>query len=377
MNKIFRPVSALGAVFFAGLALAACGGGGVSGSAVANVDGTEITNEAFNHWMEVAATSTRTSPTAKPVVPVPPNYEACIKHIEEQPLAKGQVKPTKAAAKTQCESQYKALQQEVLGFLTSSQWVIGEAGKLGVKVSDEEVHKQFIKIRSQQFPSQAEFQKFLTNSGQTVSDLLLRVKLNLLSSKIQKKVIEGKGEVTQADVEKYYKENEARFGTPEKRNVSIILTKDEAAASAAKSEVESGKSFSSVAKARSTDPTSKATGGLISEVVKGQEAKPLDEAIFSAQKGQLQGPVKTPFGYYVFRVESATPGSKQALSQVSSSIKAQLKATKQQEALTHFVKEFKTTWKAKTDCREGFVVANCSQYKGTTTGAGASTTAGG
>lgn len=376
MRKLIRPISALGAVFFAAGALAACGGG-LSSNAVVNVNGTNISQETFNHWMEVASASTRTSPTSKPVVPVPPNYEACIKHLEAQPQPKGAAKQTPSQLKAQCESQYKALQQEVLGFLTSSQWVLAEAEKLGVKVSDKEVHDQFVKIRSQQFPNQAEFQKFLTNSGQSVSDLLLRVKLNLLSSKIQKKIVEGKGNVTQADVEKYYKENQSRFGTPEKRNVSLVLTKDEAAAKAAKSEIESGKSFAEVAKARSTDPTSKANGGQLSEVVKGQEAKPLDESIFSAQKGQLLGPIKTPFGYYVFRVTSTAPGSQQQLSQVSSSIKAQLKATKQQEALTKFVKEFKTTWKEKTDCRSGYVVANCKQFKAPKTGAGStSTTAG-
>ena len=71
----------------------------------------------------------------------------------------------------------------MLGFLISSTWVLGEANSLGVKVSDKEVKKQFAKIKSQQFPKAAEFEKFLKTSGQTVSDLLLRVKLNLLSRK--------------------------------------------------------------------------------------------------------------------------------------------------------------------------------------------------
>ena len=111
------------------------------------------------------------------------------------------------------------LKQEVLGFLISSEWVIGEAGKLGVKVSDAGVKKEFEKIKNEQFPKAAEFEKFLATSGQTVSDLLLRVKLNMLSSKIQQKIAKGKGAPSKAEIEKYYKENESRFGTPEKRNV--------------------------------------------------------------------------------------------------------------------------------------------------------------
>ena len=102
------------------------------------------------------------------------------------------------------------------------------------------------------------------------------MKLNLLSSKIQQKVAKAKHTLTQAEIEKYYNENKSHFGTPEKRTIAIILTKTEAQALQAKKEIESGKSFASVAKSTSIDPTSKSNGGLIVGVVKGQEEKALD-----------------------------------------------------------------------------------------------------
>ena len=212
----------------------------------------------------------------------------------------------------------------MLGFLISSEWVIGEASHLGVKVSDAEVKKEFEKIKNEQFPKAAEFEKFLATSGQTVSDLLLRVKLNMLSSKIQQKISKEKGTPSKAEIEKYYKENPSRFGTPEKRNVAIILTKTEAQAKEAKKEIESGKSFASVAKAKSIDPTSKAKGGLLTGVTKGQEETALNTAIFSAPLNKLSGPVKTPFGYYIYEVKSATKGTQQTLKQAEASIKQQL-----------------------------------------------------
>ena len=49
----------------------------------------------------------------------------------------------------------------------------------------------------------------------------------------------------------------------------------------------------------SIDPTSKANGGLLKEVVQGEEEKALDTAIFSAKTRVLGGPVKMPFGYYI------------------------------------------------------------------------------
>jgi foldase protein PrsA len=207
-----------------------------------------------------------------------------------------------------------------------------------------------------------------------VSDLLLRVKLNMLSQKIQKKISKTKGKVTQAQIQKYYNENKSRYGVPEKRSVEIILTKTEAAAKSAKKEVESGKSFASVAKSKSIDPTSKAKGGLLGEITKGQEEQSLDTAIFSASKGQLGGPIKTSFGYYVFEVLASKAGTQQSLSQVQSAIKQQLTATQQQAALSKFVKEFKKKWKGKTDCRSGWVVEDCKQYKAPKTSSTGTTT---
>jgi parvulin-like peptidyl-prolyl isomerase len=355
-------IPALGAVLFALVGLSACGG--IPGDAVVSVDGNSITKTTFNHWMNVAAASSATTAGSKPVIPVPPNYTACIASLKAAAKpAKGQTPPTEAALKSQCAQQYKSLQQEVLGFLISSNWVIGEAKSLGVKISDAEVKKQFEKIKSQQFPKAAEFEKFLKTSGQSVSDLLLRVKLNLLSQKIQQKIVKQKSKVTQAQIAKYYKENPKRFGVPEKRNLLIILTKTEAQAKKAKQEVESGKSFASVAKRVSIDPTSKSNGGKLVGVVKGQEEKSLDAAVFSAKKNVLTGPIKTPFGYYIFEVQTITAGSQQSLKQAEPSIKSQLTATQQQAALSKFVKEFKKKWMSKTDCRAGYVVTDCKQYK--------------
>jgi foldase protein PrsA len=316
--------------------------------------------------MEVASASSNTAGTsAKAAIPEPPSYTACIAHLQATTPkpAKGQAAPTTAQLKTQCEQQYKALQQEVLGFLVSAEWVIGEASHLGVKASDTEVKKKFEEVKTQQFRKPAEFEKFLATSGQSVSDLLLRVKLNLLSSKIQQKVTNTKVKITQAQITKYYNENKQRFGKPESRNIEIILTKTEAAAKKAKQEVESGKSFASVAKRVSIDPTSKATGGTLQGVVKGQEEKTLDAAIFAAKANVLSGPVTTPFGFYIYEVTGISPGSPETQAQAQSSIKQQLTATQQQTALSNFVKEFKKRWTGRTDCRAGYVVADCKQYK--------------
>jgi foldase protein PrsA len=361
---------------FALIGLSACGG--IPSNAVVQVNGNPITKATFAHWMAVATASTAAAAGAKPVVPEPPDYKACIARARAiTPTVKGQPAPTQAVLKSQCEQQYKALQQEVLGFLISSAWVLGEAESLGVKVSDKEVHKRFEEVVKQQFPKAAEFEKFLASSGQSVSDLLLRVKLNLLAQRVQQNIAKRKASITHAQIAQYYKENSQRFGQPEKRNLKIILTKTEEAASKAKKEIESGKSWASVAKSASIDPVTKNNGGVLVGVVKGQEEKSLDSAIFAAKTNVVQGPIKTVFGYYIFEVTSVTPGKQLTLAQAEASIRQQLTATHQQAAITSFIKEFKKKWLAKTECVASYggvplaqAIQDCKEYKAPKTPSG-------
>jgi foldase protein PrsA len=368
VSKLSGQIAALGAVLVTALTLTACGG--IPGNAVVSVNGKAITKDTFNHWVAIAASSSSAaapgSTAPKPVAPDPPSYTACIAHLEATAPkpAKGQPKPTAATLKAQCEQQYTALKQQVLGFLISSDWVIGEASDQGVKVSDAEVKKQFNQIKQQQFPKEADFQKFLASSGQTISDLLLRVKLNMLSSKIQQKVTKNAGKKAgQKEIAAYYEQHRQQYGQPERRNLLIILTKTQGAAEKAKQEVQSGTSFASVAKKTSIDPVSKASGGSLPGVVKGQEEKSLDAAVFSAKTNVLGGPIKTPFGYYIFEVKKTLPASRQTLAQVQSSIQQQLSAQTQQKALSEFVKNFRKKWTGRTECRTGYVVQDCKSYK--------------
>ncbi|HEX5310147.1 MAG TPA: hypothetical protein VFW38_13845 [Solirubrobacteraceae bacterium] len=80
---------------------------------------------------------------------------------------------------------------QVMGFLISSVWVQGEARALHVHVSPAAVHRQFELERHLQFPRRRDFQRFLKKSKQTVADLLMRVELDMLSQRIQRRVAAG------------------------------------------------------------------------------------------------------------------------------------------------------------------------------------------
>jgi foldase protein PrsA len=109
----------------------------------------------------------------------------------------------------------------------------------------------------------------------------------------------------------------------------------------------------------SIDEASKAQGGRLPAVAKGQQEKALDEAVFASKKGKVEGPVKTQFGWYVFEVEKVTPASQQSLEQSKDTIKNLLRSERQQKALDKFVKDFREEYKDQTDCADDFRIAEC------------------
>ena len=80
-----------------------------------------------------------------------------------------------------------------------------------------------------------------------------------------------------------------------------ILVASEAECLDLKTKLENGAEFESLAKAHSTCPSS-AKGGALGEFGPGQMVKEFDEVVFSAPVGEVQGPVKTQFGYHLLEV---------------------------------------------------------------------------
>jgi foldase protein PrsA len=220
MFKPVRCIAALGAVFLTIGGLAACGSGGIPSDAVVQVNGQPITKAAFEHWLGVAAAASSGSlagqKAAKPVLPEPPSYTACVAHLKEvEPKpAKGQKAKTEAELKAQCEQQYSELKQQALGFLITVDWIFDEAQAQGLHVSDSEVAKKFNQLKDQQpqLRKEAEFKKFLASTGYTVSDLLLRVKYSMLEAKLREKITnDAKQPLSEATVAKYYNEHKSQY----------------------------------------------------------------------------------------------------------------------------------------------------------------------
>jgi len=342
------------------LTVAACGNE-VPPNGVARVDDEVIKKTEFDRWI-TAAVRSQAPPGAggaPPAAPDPPAYTKCAAAKQGQPVVKGQQKPSPAQAKTQCKQEYDQLKTQVMNFLITSDWIEQEAEARDIKADDATIKKQFEDQKKQSFPDDKGYQEFLKTSGRTEADLLYQVKIDYLSNEVRKKVVAGKGNVTDAQIKAYYDKNKQKFAQPERRDLAVVLTKSKSKAEQAQQAIESGDSFSKVAKKYSIDEASKAQGGKLPGIGKGQLEQELDEAVFEAKPDELKGPIKTQFGYEVFEVTKITPASQQTLPQAKETIKATIKADREKAALDAFVKGFRTKYKEQTNCAEGFVVSEC------------------
>ena len=348
----------LAAVGLSAFAFAACGNDVPSG-AVATVGDETITQDEFDKWLQTAAQGQAQGSGAS-AVPDPPDFEKCVAAKKKLPVPKGQQRPSDATLKKQCKTEYDTLKTEVMQFLIQAEWVQQEADNQDVKVSDKQIKQSFEDQKKQAFPNDKAYQDFLKTSGMSEDDILFRVKLDQLQQKLTAKITQDAKKVTDEDISEYYDKNKKRFAQPERRDLLVVLTKTEAQADKAKAALESGDSFKQVAKKYSIDEASKAQGGKLPAVTEGQQEKAFDSAIFGAKKGELVGPVKTQFGWYVFEVDKVSPASQQTLDESKEAIKNLLRSQGQQQALDKWIKSFREDYKDKTDCADDFRIAECS-----------------
>jgi foldase protein PrsA len=255
----------------------------------------------------------------------------------------------------------------VLDFLIRSYWYQADAVKQHITVSDSQVQQAFQTAKQKAYPTDAQFNAFLTQSGQTLQDILFRVRINQIYKKLIAK--HSPSTISDAQVAAYYQSHMSQFGTPETRNIRLVLTKTAGQANAAKAALIAGqgKNFDAVAKQYSTDASTKSKGGLLAGVTKGQEDAALDQAAFSAPLGKILGPVKGQFGYYVFEVTIIKKGTQQSLAKASAQIKTLLTSQGQSTAQTAIDNTAKKHWLNQTDCRSGFSMQDCNGYKAPST----------
>jgi peptidyl-prolyl cis-trans isomerase SurA len=195
--------------------------------------------------------------------------------------------------------------------------------------------------------SDDELKKMLEQDHMTIADL--KKKLLEWTAPGQVLVYEVRDRVSVGDkeVEAYYAEHPEESEIPAVatlREIVLLAEGDGKQARGADAEklrdraAAPGADFGAIAREVSEAGT-KASGGLIADVKKGELAARLDEVAFTLPPGQVSPVLEMPYGFHILKVESRTEPRKRPLDEIRAELKEKIYKEKYEKATNDFLKK--------------------------------------
>jgi peptidyl-prolyl cis-trans isomerase C len=164
-------------------------------------------------------------------------------------------------------------------------------------------------------------------------------KRSLIIESLSEKLCAGKDDVSDKEVETYYRENKKQFFLGERVRVRHIMVKTMAEAQDIKKRLDQGEDFITLVKQYSIWP-SKQNGGDLGYIARGMVDKTFEEAAFSLKKrGELSGIVKTKLGFHIIRLEDRQMPHELTFPEVKEDLRKFLRDKKRNEILADHLKE--------------------------------------
>ncbi len=169
----------------------------------------------------------------------------------------------------------------------------------------------------------------------------------LLINELRKQVTKDVS-VSEDKIEEYYNNNKKQFQVDQQVKASQILiktnNKEESKAKeeiqSIKEQINSGKSFTEMAKQHSEGPYAD-KGGQLGFITKGQISEEFDKVAFNLNKGEISDPVKTKYGYHLIKVSDKKEAGVKSLEEVKDSIRQQLANEKKNKQWDEFVSKLR------------------------------------
>ena len=140
--------------------------------------------------------------------------------------------------------------------------------------------------------------------------------------------------VSEEEARKFYQDNLPLYTQAEERRASHILIKaDKGAAADEKAKARTRaqtildevraapKRFAEIAKAKSEDPGSAASGGDLDFFSRGAMVKGFEDAVFGMKAGEIAGPVETEFGFHIILLSAVRGGQQRPFDAVRARLK--------------------------------------------------------
>ncbi|MBV8867618.1 MAG: peptidylprolyl isomerase, partial [Acidobacteriaceae bacterium] len=243
--------------------------------------------------------------------------------------------------------------------------LLTEKGKeLNINV-DSEVSKYMANLQRQSgIVDTDKFHDYVRQqSGMSFEDFQQEARNNMLTREVIGQEVGRKINITDQEVEAYYKAHQSEFIREEKVFLSEILIstqgKDAAGVAAAEkkakqiaAEAARGERFTDLARDNSDAATAK-DGGVLGSYKKGEMSAEIEAAVWNKPKGYITQPIKLPTGFDIFRVDDHSKAGLASLADVKPEIENQLYGPKMQPKVRDYLTELRK--QAFLQVKPGFV----------------------
>ncbi|MDH7479908.1 MAG: peptidylprolyl isomerase, partial [Syntrophomonadaceae bacterium] len=192
--------------------------------------------------------------------------------------------------------------REALDTLIAKKIVEQEARKMNIGASEADIQKEMEKYY-ESYGGEENFKQVVASSGYSLEDVREDIAFNV---KV-KKLLEPRITVTEEAMRQYFEANREEFAEKEQVRARHILVDSAEKAGEVKQKLANGEDFAQLAKAYSTDPGTRDSGGELGFFGAGQMAKEFEKAAFALAVGEVSDPVKTDYGYHIIQVEEHKP----------------------------------------------------------------------
>ncbi len=211
-----------------------------------------------------------------------------------------------------------------------------QAQLAGMQVEDFMVEQRLDEVKKR-YPSEAAFQDVLRESGESMSDVRVRLRQQIMAVSMgfqKRRDLEKQVAISEAEVQQYYRDHVEEFQRKERvllRRIFLNATSDEersrarARLSALKEELDLGASFGELAKRYSNGPEAE-EGGRVGWVERGDLVVALEDAAFGLQTGQTSAIIDTEFGCVLLSIEDREEAGVATLDEVRTEIEPILRA---------------------------------------------------
>jgi len=310
--------------------------------ALAQIGSDRVSSATLERWIHARM---QRLPSASRLVP--PEFASCVARLKEEPVTPEGSEGDPAQLRKECNARYEAFRRQTLERLISSVWALEAA---------REVRAGSVKAVAG------------LAGGQAGIDPRAEASALAAAGAVRKTLAARTRPIGDAEVASYYAKHRSKYViVGELRDVELARTQTAARANTAKQELEAGKTFAQIVKEGGVSEADFSSNGLVLELRPTEYGEPnLNQAIFTAKRDELLGPVGTTYGFFIFEVKKIHPGRYRPLGTVAPSIRKILERQRDEQAIARFISGWRLKWTARTSCGSELVVRGCQGFNAAT-----------